>query len=413
MAESVVKLGSGGFQSFEEMAFGTSDPVEISRLTKPSYDEQGLGYFFADDGPRPFIDEEGYRVNLNSPTLTEFSKAGEYEGSVEKVSPYAGMADPQFPMDTVTGLEMLEQGNLFPKSVEGRTGMFVPSRVTINDDGTVNQVPIGFEDGGEVDLLSKVSDEDKRRILRVGNENIGDLRDIEFEIFSLLTDNQRKGIQNFEDGGSPMFEEAGILTGIFNAPNTAAQDIVRQSGRQGSEGSAMFYPEGAPTFEQMLEQEYGYPDVPRAFDEAEEDVRNERPRFDMPTFQELEDARAHALMAAELGREFGPETALKMGGIQEYMDEKMFFPIGGATPEDSDMDRRNNAFGISLLKKAGIESTPQQIAQMVDQEIFNQLDRILDRKSEEKSFKSPEGGIDVYFPRDNEGYFATMKKQYR
>ena len=31
MAESVVKLGSGGFQSFEEMAFGTSDPVEIAR----------------------------------------------------------------------------------------------------------------------------------------------------------------------------------------------------------------------------------------------------------------------------------------------------------------------------------------------------------------------------------------------
>lgn len=387
MAESVVKLGSGGFQSFEEMAFGTSDPVEISRLTKPSYDEQGLGYFFADDGPRPFIDEEGYRVDLMSEDRKRAAEGLFLEQSADRFSPYEGMAEP------LGGMEDPQA----PVDVRGFRG--APE--------------LYMEDGGEVDLLSRVSDEDKRRILRVGNENIGDLRDIEFEIFSLLTDNQRKGIQNFEDGGSPMFEEAGILTGIFNAPNTAAQDIVRQSGRQGSEGSAMFYPEGTPTFEQMLEQEYGYPDVPRAFDEAEEDVRNERPRFDMPTFQELEDARAHALMAAELGREFGPETALKMGGIQEYMDEKMFFPIGGATPEDSDMDRRNNAFGISLLKKAGIESTPQQIAQMVDQEIFNQLDRILDRKSEEKSFKSPEGGIDVYFPRDNEGYFATMKKQYR
>jgi len=346
-----------------------------------------LGYFFADDGPRPFIDEEGYRVDLMSEDRKRAAEGLFLEQSADRFSPYEGMAEP------LGGIKDPQS----PVDVRGFKG--APE--------------LYMEDGGEVDLLSKVSDEDKRRILRVGNENIGDLRDIEFEIFSLLTDNQRKGIQNFEDGGSPMFEEAGILTGIFNAPNTAAQDIVRQSGRQDSEGSAMFYPEGAPTFEQMLEQEYGYPDVPRAFDEAEEDVRNERPRFDMPTFQELEDARAHALMAAELGREFGPETALKMGGIQEYMDEKMFFPIGGATPEDSDMDRRNNAFGISLLKKAGIESTPQQIAQMVDQEIFNQLDRILDRKSEEKSFKSPEGGIDVYFPRDNEGYFATMKKQYR
>lgn len=388
MAESVVKLGSGGFQSFEEMAFGTSDPVEISRLTKPSYDEQGLGYFFTDDGPQPFIDEEGYRVELMSEPRSRGAEGLFLEQSAERFSPYEGMAEP-------LGGRMTEpEGPIDVRGFKGAPELYM-------------------EDGGEVDLLSGLSDDDKRRILRIGNENISDLRDIEFEIFSLLTDNQRKGIQNFEDGGSPMFEEAGILSGIFNAPNTAAQDIVRQSGRQGSEGSAMFYPEGTPTFEQMLEQEYGYPDVPRAFDEAEEDVRNERPRFDMPTFQELEDARAHALMAAELGREFGPETALKMGGIQEYMDEKMFFPIGGATPEDSEMDRRNNAFGISLLRKAGVQSTPQEIAQMVDQEIFKQLDRILDRKSEEKSFKSPEGGIDVYFPRDNEGYFATMKKQYR
>ena len=353
MADTVVNLGAASF-------FNTDDPVEISRLTRPSYDEEGLGYFFADDGPRPFIDEEGFRVELMSEPRSKGAEGYDYEQSAEKVSPYAGMADPQFPMDTVEGLQMLEEGSLFPRAIEGKTGMFVPSRVTINEDGTVNQVPIGFE-----------------------------------------------------DGGSPMFEEAGIFSAFVNRPTKEQQEIVRKSGREGSEGSAMFYDEGSPTFEQVLEQQYGYPEVPRGFDEADEDIRNQRPRFDMPTFQELEDARAHALMSAELGREFGPETSLKMGGIQEYMDEKMFFPIGGATPEDSEMDRRNNAFGVSLLKKAGIQATPQQIAQMVDKEIFNQLDRILDRKSEEKSFKSPEGGIDVYFPRDDEGYFATMKKQYR
>jgi len=381
MAETVVDLGAAGF-------FNTDDPVEISRLTRPSYDEEGLGYFFADDGPRPFIDEEGYRVELMSEPRSRAAEGLFLEQSAERFSPYEGMAEP-------LGGRMTEP--------EG----------PIDVRGFKRAPELYMEDGGEVDILAGLSSDDRRRILLIGNDDISNLNDFDYEAYLQLKDNQRRGIQNFEDGGSPMFEEAGIFSAFVNRPTKEQQEIVRKSGREGSEGSAMFYDEGSPTFEQVLEQQYGYPEVPRGFDEADEDIRNQRPRFDMPTFQELEDARAHALMSAELGREFGPETSLKMGGIQEYMDEKMFFPIGGATPEDSEMDRRNNAFGVSLLKKAGIQATPQQIAQMVDKEIFNQLDRILDRKSEEKSFKSPEGGIDVYFPRDDEGYFATMKKQYR
>lgn len=381
MAETVVDLGAAGF-------FNTDDPVEISRLTRPSYDEEGLGYFFADDGPQPFIDEEGFRVELMSEPRSRAAEGLFLEQSAERFSPYEGMAEP-------LGGRMTEP--------EG----------PIDVRGFKRAPELYMEDGGEVDILAGLSSDDKRRILLIGNDDISNLNDFDYEAYLQLKDNQRRGIQNFEDGGSPMFEEAGIFSAFVNRPTKEQQEIVRKSGREGSEGSAMFYDEGSPTFEQVLEQQYGYPEVPRGFDEADEDIRNQRPRFDMPTFQELEDARAHALMSAELGREFGPETSLKMGGIQEYMDEKMFFPIGGATPEDSEMDRRNNAFGVSLLKKAGIQATPQQIAQMVDKEIFNQLDRILDRKSEEKSFKSPEGGIDVYFPRDDEGYFATMKKQYR
>ena len=381
MADTVVDLGAASF-------FNTDDPVEISRLTRPSYDEEGLGYFFADDGPRPFIDEEGFRVELMSEPRSRAAEGLFLEQSAERFSPYEGMAEP-------LGGRMTEP--------EG----------PIDVRGFKRAPELYMEDGGEVDILAGLSSDDKRRILLIGNDDISNLNDFDYEAYLQLKDNQRRGIQNFEDGGSPMFEEAGIFSAFVNRPTKEQQEIVRKSGREGSEGSAMFYDEGSPTFEQVLEQQYGYPEVPRGFDEADEDIRNQRPRFDMPTFQELEDARAHALMSAELGREFGPETSLKMGGIQEYMDEKMFFPIGGATPEDSEMDRRNNAFGVSLLKKAGIQATPQQIAQMVDKEIFNQLDRILDRKSEEKSFKSPEGGIDVYFPRDDEGYFATMKKQYR
>lgn len=381
MADTVVDLGAASF-------FNTDDPVEISRLTRPSYDEEGLGYFFADDGPQPFIDEEGFRVELMSEPRSRAAEGLFLEQSAERFSPYEGMAEP-------LGGRMTEP--------EG----------PIDVRGFKRAPELYMEDGGEVDILAGLSSDDKRRILLIGNDDISNLNDFDYEAYLQLKDNQRRGIQNFEDGGSPMFEEAGIFSAFVNRPTKEQQEIVRKSGREGSEGSAMFYDEGSPTFEQVLEQQYGYPEVPRGFDEADEDIRNQRPRFDMPTFQELEDARAHALMSAELGREFGPETSLKMGGIQEYMDEKMFFPIGGATPEDSEMDRRNNAFGVSLLKKAGIQATPQQIAQMVDKEIFNQLDRILDRKSEEKSFKSPEGGIDVYFPRDDEGYFATMKKQYR
>lgn len=381
MADTVVDLGAASF-------FNTDDPVEISRLTRPSYDEEGLGYFFADDGPQPFIDEEGFRVELMSEPRSRAAEGLFLEQSAERFSPYEGMAEP-------LGGRMTEP--------EG----------PIDVRGFKRAPELYMEDGGEVDILAGLSSDDKRRILLIGNDDISNLNDFDYEAYLQLKDNQRRGIQNFEDGGSPMFEEAGIFSAFVNRPTKEQQEIVRKSGREGSEGSAMFYDAGSPTFEQVLEQQYGYPEVPRGFDEADEDIRNQRPRFDMPTFQELEDARAHALMSAELGREFGPETSLKMGGIQEYMDEKMFFPIGGATPEDSEMDRRNNAFGVSLLKKAGIQATPQQIAQMVDKEIFNQLDRILDRKSEEKSFKSPEGGIDVYFPRDDEGYFATMKKQYR
>jgi len=56
---------------------------------------------------------------------------------------------------------------------------------------------------------------------------------------------------------------------------------------------------------------------------------------------------------------------------------------------------------------------------MVDEEVFNQLDVIMDRTPAEqtkpakdqpiakKNFKSPEGGVDVYFPRDRDGYFDT------
>jgi len=220
-----------------------------------------------------------------------------------------------------------------------------------------------------------------------------------------------------QEGGA--VEEMGIMAALFNplddysSPGSAEQSFVRESGREGSEGAATFYAEGAPTFEQVLEERYGYPDVPRGdFYNTTEAMRAERPRHDMPTYQEMEDARAHALMTATLAQDVGPETALKMGGLSEFFDRNMPF-LGTATDADVAMDTRNNAFGIQLLNKAGINASPQEIAATVDQAIFDQLDRILDREPGERSFTSPKGGIDVYFPRDRYGYFDINRYQTR
>ena len=69
------------------------------------------------------------------------------------------------------------------------------------------------------------------------------------------------------------------------------------------------------------------------------------------------------------------------------------------------MDKRNNAVGAAIFKQAGIQATPEQLSSMVDAEIFRQLDVIMGRPANEREFKSPEGGMDLYFPRDEYGYF--------
>jgi hypothetical protein len=61
-------------------------------------------------------------------------------------------------------------------------------------------------------------------------------------------------------------------------------------------------------------------------------------------------------------------------------------------------------------EQAGIEATPQQLTEMVDDAIFSQLDRIMSRPPQERNFRSPETGPDLYFPRDARGGIAT--KQY-
>ena len=146
-------------------------------------------------------------------------------------------------------------------------------------------------------------------------------------------------------------------------------------------------------------------------------MRTGRPRPDMPTYGELEDARAHALASALMAKDYGPRATGIATKIKEATE--MLPGFGSSGFRDMKMDNRNNALGVKLLKEAGIQSSPKELARTVDQAVFSQLDRILGRSESRQEtpakdqpfakqyFKSPEGGLDVYFPRDKQGYFDT------
>ena len=196
----------------------------------------------------------------------------------------------------------------------------------------------------------------------------------------------------------------------------SSQLDIRYSGRTGSENREVYYPEGQ-TFFESLADDYNYPTEElsggvRGINLAGGATRHQRPRQDMPTPQELEDVRAHMLGSALTARGYGPETSEKVGNI----NERFFGNRAHAV-----MDKRNNAVGINLFKQAGIEATASQLTEMVDNRIFEQLNVILGRKPDEqgppsdkpqwtKNFRSPADGPDLYFPRDNSGYFLPDKK---
>jgi len=199
---------------------------------------------------------------------------------------------------------------------------------------------------------------------------------------------------------------------------------VRESGRIGGT---------SPEFMETLIDEYGYPSVfddetgdrviPTDFEYSEE-VRHARPedRRDLPTYPELEDARGHMLGSALTSLKYGPDTAESAGNFGEFLDRFAPFPLGGQNARDVEMDQRNNAIGRQLFMKAGMNATVEELTQMVDAEIFNQLDKIMGRTEEERmtpaddqpraprNFKSPSEGPDVFYPRNEEGYFDTTRE---
>ncbi len=231
-------------------------------------------------------------------------------------------------------------------------------------------------------------------------------------------------VSYFEDGGATVvlepnqpvdpqieqeFDERGVGTFFaeqflpFMDPPEGArfdkdkQSEIRASGNPGSEARETYYPEGN-TFYETLQQDYNYPLVQ---DPIAGPNRHGRPegRQDLPTPPELADTRSHMLGRALMAVDYGPKTAMTVGNLGE--------DVGGSERRHRAMDKRNNAVGISIFKAAGIEATPAQLAQMVDEKIFKQLDVIMGRTANERSFKSPEKGPDVYLPRDQFGYFIS------
>ena len=145
---------------------------------------------------------------------------------------------------------------------------------------------------------------------------------------------------------------------------------------------------------------------PFPFDrEVDESLRMARPegREDLPTTQELADARQHMLASAMAAQEYGPETVGPFTQLREFTD----VVTGGSNLRDMRMDQRNNAVGINIFKKAGIDAPPRELIKRVDRAIFDQLEIIMDRDPDERRFISPPTGPDVYFPRDERGFFDT------
>jgi hypothetical protein len=237
------------------------------------------------------------------------------------------------------------------------------------------------------------------------------------DVYKSRREDQEEGI------GSLLWDR---LTGSYSTEG------LRESGRSGGSRSEAIYGSG-PTFMDQLITDYGYPSVydpelgknviptdRKRYTEAERYARPEG-RYDFPSYPELEDARAHMLGSADVASKYGPRTAELAGDVAEFVDTFAPFPVGGSSLRDREMDTRNNAVGIQIFKKAGINADFVTLTRMVDRKVFSQLDRIMGRTPEKqmtppsemarapRNFRSPEGGPDLYFPRNERGYFETMR----
>jgi len=62
-----------------------------------------------------------------------------------------------------------------------------------------------------------------------------------------------------------------------------------------------------------------------------------------------------------------------------------------------------------LFKKAGIDATNREIINMVDEKIFEQIERLKGRKKLDRRVE--EGQPQLYFPRDEQGRYSIQYNQ--
>jgi len=388
----IVDLGEGSPMSVatkEEL----EEFLEFLRRNKPSYKEGETGEYRSfpilgmqeiDPNAKVMIDGKLQQAPRDTVDYAGQSMGREefYEGFADTAS---GITEEDI-QSGVASLADLQDSASLGDPFAGREGRFVPQQIEI-EEGKVTTNPIGFENGGgipEAGIGSFMYD--------VATGNVPSDQYNAMRTSGRMDDPMAQAIY----GQDPTFMEQ--LVTDYNYPaNIPMQD---------EEGYAIMDPETGKQ-KMMMATDFNLPEY----------MRTGRPRPDMPTYGELEDARAHALASALMAKDYGPETAGIATKIKEATE--MLPGFGSSKFKDIKMDNRNNALGVKLLKDAGIQATPKQLARTVDQEVFKQLDRILGRTEERQKtpakdqpfakqyFKSPEGGLDVYFPRDKQGYFDT------
>ena len=354
MADSVVNLGQAGYQDFgdmsmDEMLFGAPAGLDTLRRTRPSYDEYGMAYRFVGDEAVPFIDDEGYRVDLGSSSRDRYRAAAEgMEINKERVTPYEGHSPSLF------GRDIQRQFNI-----------------------DRSDQPVGFDDGGAVTMPEEAG--------------------ILSALFNKPSSEELELIRKSGRMDSPVAET------YYPQGDTFMQQLIEDYGypaqipRQDEQGFPVVNEQGGQ--QMMIATDFNLP----------ESVRARRPRPDFPTYGELEDARAHALGTLLMSKEFGPMTALQMGSANEFfsfassadaeMDRRnnavgaMLLTKAGV---DMTPDQAARLVDREIFKQLDIimDRTPKE-----------QKTPASDQPNAPANFGNPDSGIAVYFPRHEDGTF--------
>lgn len=169
------------------------------------------------------------------------------------------------------------------------------------------------------------------------------------------------------------------------------------------------------------------------------DTRNRSTSVPEATVLELWAGEMRALSRKEMsGEPLSPKEAELLRSYQEYFSGRTGMAEGGVVTPQADMsgisglfadkaiggggpgglpavmgpsrgpskplESRESAVGLSLFQQAGIQASPEQLTQLVDDAIFAQLDRIMARSQRDEMSRVP----DTYFPQDGRGTSAPQ-----